>query len=44
MRLNILVMKLVPAAKMFSQFCEDFKAGVEKSKAEGRLRTKETAP
>jgi hypothetical protein len=34
MQLNILITKLVPAAKMFNQLCEDFKARVEKVKAE----------
>jgi hypothetical protein len=37
-------MRLVPATKMFNQFYEDFKAKVEKVKAEGRLQRKETDP
>jgi hypothetical protein len=44
MRLTILLMKLVPATKMFNQLCVDFKARVEKVKTEGDLQTKETVP
>lgn len=42
--LNILLMPLMPAKKMFSQLCMDFKARVEKLKADGNVQAKETAP
>lgn len=43
-RLNVLLMKFMPATKMFNQFCVDFKARVEKLKADGAIQTEETAP
>jgi hypothetical protein len=36
-RLNILVFKLIDTTKMFTPLCVDFKARVEKLKAEGQL-------
>jgi hypothetical protein len=43
MRLSVLVMMLWPDTKMFKQCCVDFKARVEKVKAEGAFQSKETA-